>query len=278
MRIMMSAAASPVAPSIIRHLKGLGHTVIGHDSSAVISATGADRHIRSPLANGNAYLRFLRNFEQSYDVYLPFLDEELRLFGIGERPAGCLCSPNQALLTFTSKIRQQRALALAGLPVCPEVEAIIKPDEGRGGKGIFKTSMAGGFVIQKRLKGPEYTIDVLTDMEGNFLYAVPRERLVANGVSVIGRIKVDKDLIDLARDVCNKFSFAGPINIQVISDPEDDYIIEVNPRLSGSCMFTVMAGWDILADTIKVQMGEKFVPPKMVKEVTIRRTYVEEII
>ena len=285
MRIMMSAAGSAVAPSIIRHLQSLGHTVIGHDSSPWITTTGANRHVRSPRATGNEYLRFIRNFENSYDLYLPFLDEELRVFALsgitrlGE-PAKLIRSPNVTLLTFASKVRQQRALTLAGLPVCPEAKVIIKPDEGRGGKGIIQieTSMAGGFVVQQHLTGPEYTIDVLTDLEGNFLFAVPRERLAASGVSTIGRIVMDEDLIDLARDVVGKFQFAGPINIQVMQAPDDDYIIEVNPRLSGSCMFTVMSGWDILADTIKVFEGKPFVPPKKIEEVTIRRTYVEEVI
>ena len=277
MRIMMSAAASPVAPGIIRHLQMLGHTVIGHDSSPYIEKTIADRHIRSPRAIGNAYLRFLQNFENSYELYLPFLDEELRLFGLTGQPAKCVVrSPNSTLLTFTSKVLQQRALAGAGLPVAPEIEVIIKPDEGRGGKGILKTTMAGGFVVQQLLKGQEYTIDVLTDLEGNFLFAVPRERLVTNGVSVIGRINMDDDLIELARDVVSKFTFNGPINIQVMVSKEADHIIEVNPRLSGSCMFTVMAGWDILDATIRLHEGKPFIPPSKVEEITVRRTYIEE--
>jgi hypothetical protein len=276
MRIMMSAAASPVSPGIIRHLQLLGNTVIGHDSSPWIEKTIADRHIRSPKATGNTYARFLKNFENSYDLYLPFLDEELRLFAIVGQPANCMCSPIGTLLKFDSKSSQQLELELANLPVAPRIAAIIKPDQGRGGRGVVRTTSAGGFVVQRLLKGQEFTIDVLTDMEGKFLYAVPRERLAANGVSTIGRIKVDEGLIDLAKDVVSKFRFAGPINIQVIAEPDADYIIEVNPRLSGSCMFTVMAGWDILDATIRLHEGKPFIPPAKVEEITVRRTYIEE--
>jgi hypothetical protein len=274
MRIMMSAAASPVAPGIIRHLQALGHTVIGHDSSPYIDKTIADRHVRSPKAIGGSYIRFLRNFESSYDLYLPFLDEELRLFGIAGPLANCICSPD--VLTFTSKTRQQTALVLANLPIAPAVQVIIKPDEGRGGSGILRTTAAGGFVVQRLLKGQEYTIDVLTDMDGKFLFAVPRERLAANGVSTIGRIKMDDDLIELAQEVVSKFKFAGPINIQVMTEDGTDYIIEINARLSGSCMFTVMAGWDILDATIRLHEGKPFIPPAKVEEITVRRSYIEE--
>jgi hypothetical protein len=276
MRIMMSATASPVSPGIIRHLQVLGHTVIGHDSSPYIEKTIADRHIRSPKAIGSIYLRFLRNFESSYDLYLPFLDEELRLFALGGRPANCMCSPSvQTLLDCTSKTQQQTALEVKNLPVAPRIEAIIKPDQSRGGKGIIKTA-TGGFTVQRLLKGPEYTIDVLTDLDGKFLFAVPRERLAANGVSTIGRIKMDEDLIELAQEVVSKFTFAGPINIQVITEDGTDYIIEINARLSGSCMFTVMAGFDILDATIRLHEGKPFIPPKKVEEITVRRTYIEE--
>jgi carbamoyl-phosphate synthase large subunit len=276
MRIMMSAAASPVSPGIIRHLQLLGHTVIGHDSSPYIEKTIADRHIRSPKVMGGSYLRFLRNFEKSYDLYLPFLDEELRLFAIGGAPESCMRSPTETLLTFTNKWSQQVHLELRNLPVAPRADVIIKPTEGRGSTGIARVGTSSGFVVQQLLKGQEFTIDVLTDMEGKFLYAVPRERLAANGVSTIGRIKVDEGLIDLAKDVVSKFKFAGPINIQVIAEPDADYIIEVNPRLSGSCIFTVMAGWDILDATIRLHEGKPFIPPAKVEEITVRRTYIEE--
>jgi carbamoyl-phosphate synthase large subunit len=277
MRIMMSAAASPVAPGIIRHLQMLGHTVIGHDCSPWIGRTIAERHITSPEAkrSGTIYMRWLRNFEKSYDLYLPFLDEELRLFGMLGKPTNCICSPDVSL--FADKSTQQTALVLADLPIAPEAEVIVKPTEGRGSKGILRLESAGSFVVQRLLKGPEYTIDVLTDLDGNFLFAVPRERLVTNGVSVVGRIKMDDDLIELAQDVVKKFKFAGPINIQVISDREDntDYIVEINPRLSGSCIFTVMAGFDILDATIRLHEGKPFIRPK-VEEIVVRRTYIEE--
>jgi carbamoyl-phosphate synthase large subunit len=276
MRIMMSAAASPVAPGIIRHLQTLGHTVIGHDSSPWIGRTIADRHVTSPLAskNASAYLRFLRNFENSYDLYLPFLDEELMIFGSLGKLANCICSPD--VLQFATKSIQQTALVLAGLLVAPQIEAIVKPNRGRGGKGIARIASNEAFIVQQALKGPEYTIDVLTDLDGKFLFAVPRERLVTNGVSVVGRIKMDDDLIELARDVVSKFTFAGPINIQIIVSAEADYIIEVNPRLSGSCMFTVMAGFDILDATIRLHEGKPFIPPSKVEEIMVRRYYVEE--
>jgi carbamoyl-phosphate synthase large subunit len=275
MRIMMSAAASPVAPSIIRWLQVLGHQVIGHDSEPYFHCDICDRFLRSPTVGGH-YLNFLRNFEGSYDFYLPFLDEELHLFAMKEYPASCLASPSGTLLIFTDKAAQQEALENAGIPIAPCDEVIIKPRQGRGGKGTIRIKGNSDFIVQRLIKGVEYTIDVLVDLDGKFLFAVPRKRLIANGVSIIGRIEMNIDLIELAEEVVGKFKFAGPINIQVMSNPEKDYLIEVNPRLSGSCIMTCMAGWDILDAIVRLWEGKRFVAPDKINELTIRRHYVEE--
>lgn len=278
MRIMMSAAASPTAYSIIKHLQGLGHEVIGHDSS-VHTRSAADRHFRSPPATDKAYLGFIGSFEPSYDMYLPFLDEELQLFCSYGGPAKCLCSSKKTLIDFSHKDLQAMSLERAGFKTPPEVEVIVKPTFGRGGKGLYTLKSNSEFVVQKRVKGMEYTIDTLTDLDGKFLFAVPRKRLVANSVSLVGQIDMDSDLIDMARAVTEKFKFAGPINIQVMVSAAEDYIIEVNPRLSGSCMFTVMAGFDILEASIAVFEGRPFVPPAGVEQgCVIARRYHEEFV
>lgn len=281
MRVMMSAAGSAVAPSIIRHLQSLGHYVMGHDSNGFAEFT-------SPAVDHQNYFRFVEGMW--HDVYIPFLDEELRRFAFIPRIEKALYSPNETLRVFTSKIVQQGAMELRELPVAPlpiHCKGVAKPNFGRGGKGVIITDDQGvldaclgaGYSLQKFIDGDEYTVDALTGLDGSFLFAVPRLRIQANGVSVIGKIAMDEEIIDLARQVVSKFKFAGPINIQVIRERDTGklYIIEVNPRLSGSCMFTVMAGFDILDATIKLWERKPFVPPSKIENgLIIRRHYVEE--
>lgn len=282
MRIMLSAAGSAVAPSIIRHLQSLGHYVIGHDCNGF-----AD--LRSPPVNEPDYLWFIE--ATWYDLYLPFLDEELRRFSVTPVKRGAIHSPADTLRAFTNKFDQHVAMSTARLPVVPIAlcpTAIIKPMLGRGSKNILVTDnyaiadaalKSGAYLVQRFIDGYEYTIDVLTDRDGAFLFAVPRLRIQASGVSVIGKIVMDEEIIDLARQIVSKFKFAGPINIQVIRERDTGklYIIEVNPRLSGSCMFTVMAGFDILDATIRLWEGKPFVPPSKIEDgLIIRRHYVEE--
>ena len=292
MRVMMSAAGTAVAPGIVRHLQRLGHHVIGHDSCALGAGTAiADEFQQSPSVSDSwQYMRFLA--QRTHDLYLPFLDEELRVFSNISygMPQHTLCSPGDTLRTFTSKIVQQNVLQFYSLPVpraTIDGDVIAKPDLGRGGAGIIRTRdwklaghlRAGGrHLVQEFIAGDEYTVDVLTDLDGGYLFAVPRLRIQAKGVSIIGQVQMDPEVIKLAQRIVSAFKFAGPINIQMIRESGTGklYIIEINARLSGSCMFTVMAGFDILDASIKLWQRQPFVAPEKVEEIIVRRYYVEE--
>lgn len=296
MRVMMSAAGSTVAPGIIRHLQNLGHYVIGHDCSRF--GYGMDivdeAHVSPRIdTDPGGYLAFVDSFNPDFDVYLPFLDEELRLPDFNIIIGVNLAQPGKTLRIFTSKVNMQGALEDAGLPVAPYAHrhpAIYKPDHGRGGKHNIRTDTLPepgifdlpplGWVGQKIIYGDEYTVDVLVDRNHHFLWATSRLRLQANGVSIVGKIIEDGEILVLARRVVNAFQFVGPINIQMIRERDTGklYIIEINPRLSGSCMFTVLAGFDILNATIRLAMGLPFEPPEDVREITVQRYYEERVV
>jgi hypothetical protein len=279
MRVLMSAAAGPTAPGIIRHLQSLGHFVIGHDRNPDgAGARMCDEFHRSPMiaTDPKDYVDLIRSIE--HDAYIARIDEELRY---------CAVSPLHAATVriFTSKIAQQSALWDAGLPVVPRARAgdvaVMKPDRGRGSRVTFLppyTRVPGEYLFQKRIVGTEYTVDILTDMNGKYLYAVPRQRLEVSSVSLVGKIDMSEDIIDIAKRLCRSFTFAGPINMQLIVDNEtgEPLITEVNARISGSCMFTVLAGFDILDATVRLHQSMPFEPPKQVREIMIRRYFVEE--
>lgn len=288
---MLSAVGSPVAPGIIKHLRALGHEVWGHDVNPNAVGKGwLDKFFVSRHVGSEYYLGFIKDAVAGCDLYLPFIDEELRLFAVIEPPPQALVSPSHALSIFTSKHRQQEALERAGLPVAPrahEPPAIVKPDYGRGGKGIMRTerqsdidhfAMSPDHVCQKFIAGTEYTVDVLTDRDGAFVAAVPRKRLAANGFSTVGQIDMRRDAIEIAQEMTEKFDFVGPINVQMIDDGDQLWINEVNARLSGSCMFTVMGGFDILDATIAVVERTSLPLHPVRNGQIIRRHYVEECV
>jgi carbamoyl-phosphate synthase large subunit len=277
MRVMISAAASPAAISVLRHLRSLGHTVVGIDAAVEAEPLGrafCDIFHVSPLADSPEYLPFLISRLAEVDVFLPFIDEELIAIAEGwgriapELAARIALSAPQVLLDCTDKCRFQRACEEAGLPIAPtarEPPAFFKPRYGRGGRGVialhdtllFDAMQGRDGVTQRAIQGEEFTIDAIFDRGGNLVATSPRRRIRAAGVSTIGEVSPDRPLHDLAARLGQRWQFRYAINFQVIRDSTGyDWIIELNPRLSGSGIFSAMAGCDPFAATIALWSGE----------------------
>lgn len=271
MNILMSAAASAAAISIIKHLQSLGHRVIGIDASKNsenIARHYCDDFYLSPLCNSPEFIPFINQLSDRFDLYIPFIDEELLCISqnthlLPNVLPKIIINNEAAIKICTSKINFQAFCEKNNLPVAPlsiSTPAIFKPEYGRGGKGIYiieDDELMPFFqkkkgVIQTLLQGVEYTVDVLVDSQGHWLFGVARKRIEAAGVSRVGEVDQHPSVLALAKRCTEKIKFKGPINIQIMVDSDHQvYIIEINPRLSGSLIFSTLAGFDIVDLTIK---------------------------
>lgn len=277
----MSAAGSSAAISIIKHLQHLGHHVIGIDAnmhSEVLAKEVCDEFYLSPLCNSFEFIEFIITLESEFDLYIPFIDEELiqlstHINDDSDLRKKIVLNNNEAINICTSKINFQSYCEQHKLPIAPIAKkspAIFKPDYGRGSKGIFIIDDNDLFsyfekksgVIQKLISGIEYTVDTLIDNVGNWQYSVARKRIETAGVSRIGTIDQNTTVLNLAKLCCEKISFKGPINIQIMLDEDNTaHLIEINPRLSGSLIFTTLSGFDILDLTIKSWLNQPYKLP-----------------
>ena len=108
----------------------------------------------------------------------------------------------------------------------------------------------------------EYTVDVLTNHQGKYLFAVARKRIETVGVSRIGEIDQNEIVLNLAKRCVNAFDFQGPINVQIMLTADNTaYIIEINPRFSGSLIFSTRAGFDIIDLSIKMWANQHYQLP-----------------
>ncbi len=164
----------------------------------------------------------------------------------------------------------------------------IKPRKGKGSRESFICENASELdywynkledaVIQEYLPGKEFTIDVLSDLKGNPLFAVPRIRLETKaGISFKGKIALDKSIQDECTRLADELKLIGPSCMQMKLDKDGiPKIIDVNPRMGGGTMFTVLAGANVAEYLLKLLNKEKFKIPK-IKEITVLRYY-EEIV
>ena len=279
MRVMISAAGSPAAVSILRHLRSLGHCVIGVDAASETEPLGrahCDEFHVAPLADSPHYLPFLAARLAEVDVFLPFIDEELLAIARGWDllPPGLATriavSEPAVLLDCLDKCRFQRACLDAALPIVPEAKgapAFFKPRHGRGGKGViearddvmFQALQGRDGVFQQAVSGQEFTVDAVFGGDGRLVATSARRRLRAAGVSTVGVVGPDERLHQLAERLGRRWRFRYAINFQVIRSADDhDWIIELNPRLAGSAIFSALAGCDPFAATLALWKGESW--------------------
>ena len=144
---------------------------------------------------------------------------------------------------------------------------IIKPRLGWGTREIYRVDNIDEArvlfkrvedpVIQKYLDGKEYTIDTLTDKEGNFVHASVRERIkTMGGLSAIGRTVQDEEIFNIAKNIPKQINIIGPFNFQVRKSKKAE-IFEINARFAGTGILSVHAGFNLPALAVKNFMGEE---------------------
>lgn len=131
---------------------------------------------------------------------------------------------------------------------------IAKPRYGMGSVGVRVLKSpeelkflddADKMVFQQYVSGVEYTVDVLTDFEGQVISAVPRERLMVRAGEVIkSRTVYRQDLIEQSKLIAEKLGAIGPLNLQCIDTGAEVYWLEINPRFGGGVPLTIQAGVD----------------------------------
>lgn len=149
---------------------------------------------------------------------------------------------------------------------------IIKPRDGMGSSNVFLVhdiedynfyiKKVNNAIIQKYIKGTEYTIDVLCDLDGKIISIVPRKRIeVRAGEVTKSRTVKDEKIINKTFDLCRKLRGIGPLTIQCIEDKNGEiYFIEINPRFGGGVPLTFEAGVDYGKMFKMIVLGENIQP------------------
>lgn len=164
-----------------------------------------------------------------------------------------------------------------------------KPRYGKGSRGIIKIEdeldlkyvldKIDDVIFQEYLPGIEYTVDVLSDLLGNPLVAIPRIRLQTKaGISTMGKIIRNKKIETICLNTAKNLGIVGPCCIQMKESKDGQLrMIEVNPRLGGGTIFTTLAGVNFPSILLDMVEGDKEIIIPKAKEITVVRYY-EEII
>ncbi|MGO9495908.1 MAG: ATP-grasp domain-containing protein [Solirubrobacteraceae bacterium] len=192
--------------------------------------------------------------------------------------------PEIARATF-DKYETHLLLSRLGLPSPPTVlpgepiehfPVMVKPRWGSGARSIHRADDARAaefFVdyigepamVQKLMDGPEFSMDVLCDLSGCCLNAIPRTMIESRGgESIKGTVIADPELIDLGRRVAEALGVRGPATIQAFRDREIGLgITDVNTRFGGAFpapMYAALPGRTYPELIVRMARGEEIEP------------------
>jgi carbamoyl-phosphate synthase large subunit len=245
----------------------------------------ADVALVPPRIDDPGYVPFLRDVVERYDVraVVPLTDLDIEVLAGADLPA-FVPSVDVARATY-DKYEAHELLLRHGLPsppTClPEDEperypVMVKPRRGSGARSIhpaadgvekdfFVRYVKEPVMVQRLMGGPEFSIDLLCDLDGRCLNAIPRTMLESRGgESIKGTVIADPELIDLGRRVSEALGVRGPCTVQAFRDPEIGLgITDVNTRFGGAFpapMYAAKPGHTYPELIVRMAAGERIEP------------------
>jgi carbamoyl-phosphate synthase large subunit len=287
--VLITAASRrvPLVRAFRNAVEKLGHgRVITTDINPLSPALyfGHKHHI-VPLTTDRYYIPIIESIcdAEGVDLVIPTIDDELPIFGrvvdrftqagiavaVSSEQTSLICNDKYETYLFCEKngIRTPTTRLAENVNFNElHYPVYVKPRYGRGSVNVFAVHNESQLrlfldyvpdaIVQDQLTGKEFTVDVLSDFNGNVLSIVPRERLVIRaGVSDKGITRKYDEIIAFAKEVAEKLQIIGPANIQCKWDGREVSLIEVNPRFSGGIPLTIASGADFATWLVQLTAG-----------------------
>jgi carbamoyl-phosphate synthase large subunit len=270
-----------IVSAFARHAK-----VIAADPSPLAPAQyAADVRVAPPRIDDPDYVPFLQGLvaEHGVKAVVPLTDLDIEVLARADLPA-FVPEPEVCRMTY-DKYEAHELLLRHGLPSPPTVlpgtepdsyPVMVKPRRGSGARSIhpaadreqmefFVRYVEEPTMVQRLMGGPEFSIDILCDLDGRCLNAIPRTMIESRGgESIKGTVIADTELIELGRRVAEALPVRGPCTVQAFRDPEIGLgITDVNTRFGGAFpapMYAALPGRTYPELIVRMAAGERVEP------------------
>jgi carbamoyl-phosphate synthase large subunit len=304
--VLVPGAAGPAGINTIKSLKmaGFGGKILATDSSSLSAGFFmADINEIIPQADEDSFLDRLFHIVKMYqvEVLMPSSGSDIYPYSenrkqLAEMGAEAIVSDRDKLEICRDKMLTFQTLSNKFVLPFTTAESdkigafpvLAKPRFGKGSRGIVKIddesdlryikSKRDDLVFQEYLPGTEYTVDVLSDLDGKPIIAVPRIRMQTKaGISTKGRVLRDPALEMDCMKIAELVGIRGPCCMQMKESAEGRLkLIEINPRMGGGTIFTSLAGANFPAMLLDMIEGRQVSVP-VISEITVIR-YFEEFV
>ena len=127
-------------------------------------------------------------------------------------------------------------------------------------KTILATASVGDeyIIIQEKLTGKEFGLDVMNDLEGNNVAVSVKQKLAMRAGETDKAITVDLPVVrEIGTKIGRNLKHIGNLDVDIMQRSNGDYcVLELNPRFGGGYPFSYEAGVNMPLAIIKWIMGE----------------------
>lgn len=128
-------------------------------------------------------------------------------------------------------------------------------------KTILATASVGDeyIMIQEKLTGKEFGLDVMNDLQGNNVAVSVKQKLAMRAGETDKAITVDiPEVYEMGRKIGENLKHIGNLDVDIMQRAKGDYcVLELNPRFGGGYPFSYEAGVNMPKAILEWLRGEK---------------------
>lgn len=299
LNILISSAGRRVAlvkafRKALRSLSMTGRVVAIDISRTAPALYAADSAHVVPRVDDEEFLPALSSIvkREKIGLIIPTIDPELPLYSrqyerfrdelgitvaVSSPAVVDTCTDKHAFYRFLKSIGVPTPRTVYGLDILKGAETelefplFVKPRSGFASVHVFKVDDEGelrflirkypDLIVQQYIRGTEYTVDLLSDLEGTVLSIVPRQRIeVRAGEVTRSRTEKHGAIIEYSGKIAERLGSRGPITLQCLLFEGTPYFFEVNPRVGGGLPASIAAGANTPGMLIRLACGHRVRP------------------
>lgn len=132
--------------------------------------------------------------------------------------------------------KKVRRSLLADLADCPQADCVV---------------------VQPRIAGKEFHLDIVNDLQGRHQATLCKEKLAMRAGETDKAVTVHSDKLNrLGAKLGRALAHVGNLDVDVLSGPDGDYVIDLNPRFGGGYPFAQVAGANVPAALLAWAAGK----------------------
>ncbi|MFD0988645.1 ATP-grasp domain-containing protein [Mariniflexile jejuense] len=123
---------------------------------------------------------------------------------------------------------------------------------------VSKRDFKNAILIQEKLEGSEYGLDIVNDLKGNYFGTYARLKLAMRSGETDKAVSViDSRIEQLGKKIAEELKHIGNMDCDAFLVGNTYYLLEINPRFGGGYPFSHEAGVNIAAIILEWLKGKK---------------------